>query len=266
MKLTRRVRGLTERLKLLVNEFGYSLATRHILTRLLGTTRFLRPSSLLDFRHSRVVITKDSQSFLEKLLPEIDSEQIQKALEEGQACLTEDSDLTELSFPKNWNSGMNLKLIVFSLTRLLRPSFVMETGTANGASANAWAAALRMNNHGSLTSVDVTSSKAPLLKPENRSFVDLEISDGTTKSLGMILNSKSYLVKDKPAIFLHDSDHSYFGQYGEYLVADESDFEILLSDDVDSSLAFLDFTASRSVGVVMIDGQKMIGGVRLRRG
>jgi len=46
-------------------------------------------------------------------------------------------------------------------------------------------------------------------------------------------------------------------------VASELGFSILLSDDVDSSMAFLDFTFRDRNAVVMIDGHKMIGGIRL---
>jgi hypothetical protein len=193
----------------------------------------------------------------------VGSEQIRATLSEGESLLSKISSKTSLAFPDNWNSGRNLRLIVFSLTRLLKPEIVVETGTANGASADAWATALRLNGKGLLTSFDIVTSPVQLVKTENLSFVSLIRTNGSPRQLLLKLKAIFGSNDKSPTIFLHDSDHSYFGQYCEYKVASELGFSILLSDDVDSSMAFLDFTFRHRNAVVMIDGYKMIGGIRL---
>lgn len=263
MNWTGRLTGFYERLKLLVAEFGYKVTLRHVITRLIGTPRFMRPSSLMDFRHAPVKITADAQSFLEILLPTVSADQIRATLSEGESVLSKTSSSGSLAFPENWNSGRNLRLIVFSLTRILKPKNVVETGTANGASADAWATALRLNGKGLLTSFDIVTSPVQLVKPENLSFVSLVQTNGSIQQLLAKLKTTIKSDDESPSIFLHDSDHSYFGQYGEYKVASNLKFDILLSDDVDSSMAFLDFIVSGLHAVVMIDGHKMIGGIRL---
>lgn len=264
MMWLRRVKNLIERLELLQSEFGFSFVFRHLVTRLLGTTRFMRPSSLLDFRHSRLVITSDAESFLEFLLPRVSREEILIALDEAKRNVSKSKIDIELTFPENWNSGINLKLIAYSLARLLKEVEVVETGTANGVSADAWATALRLNGKGVLTSIDVVTSTAPLLRAENRPFVELVTTNGSQKNLKRILESRIMRRPGGTSIFLHDSDHSYFGQYAEFKIAKEFGFDILLSDDVDSSMAFLDFVRDYDTAVVMVDGNKMIGGLRLR--
>lgn len=58
-------------------------------------------------------------------------------------------------------------------------------------------------------------------------------------------------------IFLHDSDHSYPNQMSDYETAKELGFNLLVSDDVDASLAFCDFSGKE--GSIMLDGSKIIG-------
>ena len=64
----------------------------------------------------------------------------------------------------------------------------------------------------------------------------------------------------EPSIFLHDADHSYLGQESDYRLAEEMGFDLILSDDVDASLAFCDFAGSK--GQVFYDAPKFIGAIK----
>jgi hypothetical protein len=261
----KRIQGIRERLDLLRKRHGLVAVLRHLLTRSFGEINFLRPSSLIDFRHASVRIVDSCEDFLLHLLPNVPQENIQTFLTEARELIPSKPRSATLSFPENWNSGSSLRIILFSLARILRPELVVETGTANGASADAWATALMLNEKGRLISIDIVETPAPLLAKTNRERVALLKTSGSMKELRKTLVEESRKVQGIK-IFMHDSDHSYFGQTNDFVVAQEANFNLLLSDDVDSSMAFLEFIPNGSSAVVMIDGTKMIGALRLNLG
>jgi hypothetical protein len=122
-----------------------------------------------------------------------------------------------------------------------------------------------LNEKGRLISIDIVETPAPLLAKTNRERVALLKTSGSMKELRKTLVEESRKVQGIK-IFMHDSDHSYFGQTNDFVVAQEANFNLLLSDDVDSSMAFLEFIPNGSSAVVMIDGTKMIGALRLNLG
>jgi hypothetical protein len=139
---------------------------------------------------------------------------------------------------------------------------VVETGTANGTSANSWASGLKLNKKGKVISVDIKKSTLEGVEKENLPYIECVVSDGTMKGLSEILKANN-IRNHRNSIFLHDSDHSYYGQYSDYMSAKDNDFSLLLSDDIDASLAFIDFVENLK-SIVLYDERKFIGGVRLR--
>lgn len=65
------------------------------------------------------------------------------------------------------------------------------------------------------------------------------------------------------ALFLHDGDHSYFGQMADYEIAELLNFQFLVSDDIDASLAFVDFV--KGDAIALLDTTKIIGACNLSR-
>jgi hypothetical protein len=132
---------------------------------------------------------------------------------------------------------------------------VVETGTANGASANSIAGALEANNFGKLFTFDVEISGAPLVSKELRKRIEFVQTDGTDSFLHKHMASR--MPRNGTSLFLHDADHSYLGQMQDYFVAKDLGFNFIFSDDIDTSLAFCDFAGS--AGKVFFDAPKFIG-------
>jgi hypothetical protein len=166
-----------------------------------------------------------------------------------------------LEFPKRWNSGTNLRLLVSTLVLLTKPDYVVETGTANGSSADAICRALTHNGKGMLYSFDRVASPASLVAGKFRERLNLIQIDGSPESLTDAISAIENRVGF--GIFLHDSDHSYLGQRSDYEIALKHKFDILVSDDIDASLAFVHF--AKNLGMALLDSPKVIGIMDLRK-
>ncbi len=230
---------------------GVSAACAHLSSRLFGEPRYLRPSSTTDFRGKNLTIHQDLSSFFIAILAEMNVQ-----IPSGYTLHQLKTDrISHYEFPVHWNSGEGLRTFLYNITLVLKPDFIVETGTANGASAAAICAALKDNGSGLLYSVDIGEDKAHLVSGKDRDFFRFFMVDGTPKALDEILASLPNSGQNR--IFLHDSDHTYFGQISDYSAASRHSFNLLVSDDVDASVAFTDFAGSR--GHVFLDGTKFIG-------
>lgn len=241
--------------------FGIKGALSHISGRLFGLPRYLKSASSIDFRHAKLAPTRTIEEFISKLVPSRSRLEITKAISKAKKIV--DSlpavKTSKLNAPERWNSGKDLQYILTTLVLLLKPDVVVETGTANGASAAATASGLKSNKKGKLISFDIADLNPVLLTKELRAWVKLIKTSGTPEDL---INELQKITSKEKSIFLHDADHSYLGQYSDYEAAKEIGFEILISDDVDASLAFCDFAGGN--GVVYYDAPKFIGGVRIK--
>ena len=166
-----------------------------------------------------------------------------------------------VAYPNGWNSGLQLRKLIFILIILTKPSVVVETGTANGASTLAICQALKVNELGQLWSFDILDSSAPLVPKELRKYVNFVKVNGSRESVIGEIQKISEI--DSNSLFLHDGDHSYFGQMADYEIAQLFNFQILVSDDIDASLAFVDFT--KGDAVALLDTSKIIGVCNLSR-
>jgi predicted O-methyltransferase YrrM len=230
----------------------------HIASRVFGRPHLLVRASSIDFRSAGLLCTRNEFDFIHALLPNLNSDLINEALNIARS-LPELQMHTEvdLEFPVRWNSGIGLQHVMAALVWLLNPRLVVETGTANGASALAITAAMHARQNGRLLSLDISDSKANLVPAHLRSYVDFIRVNGSAENL------REVIMKEKSnggvSIFLHDADHSYLGQKTDYQIARELNFDLIISDDVDCSLAFIDFVGS--LGVVLYDTPKFIGGL-----
>lgn len=238
---------------------GFSNLFFHLIGKLIRPSRFEKFCSSVDLRNSHAKIAHTPVEFISLLYPKINKREINKVIKEAEKKLSDNKSVASAGFPSKWNSGRNLQVIIFAITRLTSPDLVVETGTANGTSANSWASAMRLNKSGKVITVDIKKSSLPAVDKENLKYVKCEVSDGTARGLSKILHKYNF----KNSIFLHDSDHSYFGQYSDYQAALNGDFKLLLSDDIDASLAFIDFTENLRP-IVLFDERKFVGGVILK--
>jgi len=230
----------------------------HIAARVFGRPHFLVPASSIDFRNSGLMCTRNEFDFIHALLPNLSSDLIDESLNFARS-LPELKIPTEvdLKFPERWNSGSGLQHVMAALVWLLNPRLVVETGTANGASALAISAAMHARQNGRLLSLDIVDCEANLVPAHLKSYVSFRRVNGSAENLREVIR------KEKSntgfSIFLHDADHSYLGQKTDYQIARELNFDLIISDDVDTSLAFIDFAGT--LGVVLYDVPKFIGGL-----
>ena len=241
---------------------GFTNFFFHLLGKFFRPSRFEKFCSTVDIRNSNTKIASSPADFISFLYPELQISDIEKSILEAESVLIDNKNIFSIDFPSKWNSGRNLQIVIFAITRLISPELVVETGTANGTSANSWASGLKLNKKGKLISVDIKRSTLEGVEKENLPYIECVVSDGTIKGLSKILEANN-IRNLRNSIFLHDSDHSYYGQYSDYKSAKDNDFSLLLSDDIDASLAFIDFVVNLK-SIVLYDERKFIGGVRLR--
>jgi predicted O-methyltransferase YrrM len=230
----------------------------HCTSRVFGRPHLIVSASSIDFRNSGLMCTKNEFDFIHALLPNLNSDLINEALNFARA-LPELKISTEvdLEFPERWNAGSSLQHVMAALVWLLNPQLVVETGTANGASALAITAAMHARQNGKLLSLDISDCKANLVPAHLKSYVDFIRVNGSAENLREVIKKEKS--NGGVSIFLHDADHSYLGQKIDYEIARELNFDLIISDDVDSSLAFIDFVGT--LGVVLYDVPKFIGGL-----
>ena len=238
---------------------GMKATLAHISSRLLGDPRFLRPASTIDFRHFGLSSASTLDQFIKEIIPSKSIQEIQDALK---VSMTGINDLflnnsQSLNFPERWNSGRNLQYLLSAMIILLKPNVVVETGSANGASAAAISYALNHNQSGHLWSFDIEDSVGQLVPNHLRNLVSFIRVSGVEKDFENELRSLD--LTSGLSIFLHDSDHSYLGQQSDYSLAAQFGFSYILSDDIDTSLAFCDFAGSK--GKIFFDAPKFIGAV-----
>ncbi len=155
-------------------------------------------------------------------------------------------------------------ILLYAITRILKPDIVLETGVASGVSSAYILHALEDNKHGSLISIDLPCEEGqvypedyiksagagwPVPKGEQPGWI---IPDDLRHRWRLISGRSSE--KLQPAleevesmdIFIHDSEHSYENMRWEYLTAWPylKRGGILLSHDVDWNNAFFDFCKS----------------------
>ncbi len=229
----------------------------HVITRLLGDAHFLRPASSIDFRGCGMQAYEDLQGLIMSLLPAKSQDEVSSALLEAENFLQDQASASRgrIEYPDRWNSGEGLKKLLYAVVRLESIELVVETGTANGASALAISGGLHANGFGQLFSFDVNQSSARLVPEFLRDSVHFIQTDGSRQ----FLEAKLATLKpwEKKSLFLHDADHSYLGQMSDFEVARDSGFSYIFSDDVDASLAFCDFAGPK--GKIFYDSPKFIG-------
>jgi predicted O-methyltransferase YrrM len=161
-------------------------------------------------------------------------------------------------FPESYRMEREGRRLLYLLVRLTRPRQVVETGVANGMSTVVLLHALAKNGIGRLRSLDVTDAAGGLLSDDERAGWELGVVHPTDRS-GL---DRALAGVDAVDLFLHDSKHSYEWQRLEYSTAARlmPHGGLLVSDDVDASYAWIEFTEQRGLASnVLFDGRKFVG-------
>jgi predicted O-methyltransferase YrrM len=168
----------------------------------------------------------------------------------------------KLSHPEPFDVKSISSVLIYALVRLRKPETVVETGVANGMSSFFILHALRLNGRGKLYSIDVSPEVGVLLDDGERAVWGLRV-------LPQRFGAEDFrrAIQDLPPIsmFLHDSDHSYFWQKMECQQASlrmASD-GLVLSDDMDWSLGFIDYCREGSVKLAALIAPPTMFGVAL---
>jgi predicted O-methyltransferase YrrM len=163
-----------------------------------------------------------------------------------------------LAYPEWYAIERETSFLLYVVCRLLAPGRVLETGVANGHSSFFFLQAMIKNGGGRLHSVDISANAGQLLTEDEKENWSLYVLTAPQRrSFASIVDAVSPV-----DIFFHDSDHTYGWQKFEYRVAQKSlnPQGIFLSDDVDHSLAFLEFCQARArKPILLIDTRKVFG-------
>ena len=163
-----------------------------------------------------------------------------------------------LEYPEWYAIERETSFLYYAVCRHLAPGNVLETGIANGHSTFFLLQAMRKNGKGFLHSVDIADNVGQLLTKEERVDWSLHVlAAPQRRSFARVMDTVSPI-----DLFIHDSDHTYGWQMFEYRVARKalSQQGVLLSDDIDHSLAFVDFCAE--IGqkpILLLDTRKVSG-------
>jgi predicted O-methyltransferase YrrM len=203
---------------------------------------------------------------LSDLMPpyHIQVEQIQNEYGELKRELEHRYERNQLAYPLKYALEESSSLLVYGITRMVRPSVVLETGVANGHSTFLILNALIKNGGGQLHSVDISDNVGCLLSETERKVWSLNvIKEPKKQGFCEVLN------RIPPVdFFVHDSNHRYAWQKFEYesILPRMADKSILASDDVDSSFAFIAFaTRHRQRPSFLLDRRKVFGYLEVQR-
>lgn len=167
------------------------------------------------------------------------------------------SEIT-LNSPLNFKIESSTSYFLYCFIRLSKPLNVLETGVANGHSSFIILSALSKNGNGRLYSIDRTYNVGSLITDElKKNWQLIVLNNSTKKALNALLKSLPRL-----DVFIHDSNHYYYWQFLEYELAMKyiNKSKYIMSDDVNSSYAFLDFCKKYKLNpVLMYDLRKIFG-------
>lgn len=165
-----------------------------------------------------------------------------------------------------WEGPINTdsSRLLYHIVRKTKPKTIVETGVSKGVSTFFILNALHKNKTGELHSFDIIPSAGCILSNHERKKWNLIILDKRNARMEFY---KAIEGVGNIDIFLHDSDHSYKNQFFEYSVVFPkiTGKGYLLSDDVDSSYAFLDFTRINKLKQYYLITNKAFGLVEINR-
>jgi predicted O-methyltransferase YrrM len=157
-----------------------------------------------------------------------------------------------------WTVDTSQAKILYLLVRKFRPQTLLETGVHYGLSTRALLLGLAHNHAGRLVSTEVNSEVGSLVDDKLRDRWDLKVIRPKPAGIRQVFKEVGPL-----DLFLHDSKHTYFWQRLEYGLAWPAirPGGLLLSDDVDSSYAFIDACRGWQVRPTILVGSIRVFGM-----
>lgn len=255
------------RILTLVRKYGLS-STAGLVTR--STVRRVFRNSMtptLDEINSTVTASFGHVNGLISKLLALDDRKISELRQEHSQVLEiikGQQNRTHLSYPENFAVEENSGFLIYSIVRTRKPEIFLETGVANGITSLLILSGMRSNGNGKLISFDVSDDVGQVIPLELRKRWDLRILKKPFKTSFL----KELNLIQQVDMFCHDSDHSFKWQSFEY----NSVFDymrkggMMLSDDIDSSYAFVEFIKSKKTrSYSLIDTRKIFGVVPIER-
>jgi hypothetical protein len=152
--------------------------------------------------------------------------------------------------------------LLYIICRALKPMYVVETGVAAGISSTMILCALEDNNYGELFSIDLPNVKYRM--DNGKLHVDITpLNREPGWAIPEVLRTRWHLILGLTSekllslleqlmeiqLFLHDSEHTYTNMMFEYSSAWKylAKGGVLLSDDIEKSRAFRDFSSNMKV-------------------
>ena len=163
-------------------------------------------------------------------------------------------------FPEACKVTADEALVLYAISRVMKPERVVETGVAEGRSSRAILSALLMNSRGLLMSFDIRDDVGSLIEAKLLGRWNFQLLPQAHKRAVFSRELSRFSPID---LFFHDSMHTYEWQSREFRLAwnSLSPGGLLASDDVDSSFAFLDFCKSNAVAPDILVGERKVFGL-----
>lgn len=175
------------------------------------------------------------------------------------ARLRERMKVVKIAYPEICGITEECALLYYYYVRAAKPKVVVETGVADGVSSFAILSALEDNGCGRLVSFDISPQVGAMIPGMLRGRWDLQVLPQSHAIRELQLRLHSLPSAD---LFVHDSNHWYVHHKAE-LQMGYNHLRIggvIMSDDVDSSYAFLDFCGK--VGrkpIILVTVRKLLG-------
>jgi hypothetical protein len=149
-----------------------------------------------------------------------------------------------LDYPEPFAVEHDEALVLYCLVRDRKPAHMVETGVANGFSSYVILSAMERNGVGQLVSYDPGRKGRRLGVLVPAALGSATIDGGGSRWVLREGRLPDYpKPENKLGMFLHDSSHTYVNHSDEYGIGwrNMEPGGVLMSDDVDSTFAFLDF-------------------------
>ncbi len=163
-------------------------------------------------------------------------------------------------FPAAWNIESNLSSYLYAYVMAKKPKFVVETGVANGLSTRILMKALEQTG-GELHSFDIRNESCSVYQGTGKWTFHLVPTKNQKKFFSDLVANWEI------DLWFHDGDHSFMWQEFEYKLAFSklASGGLLLSDDVDTSEAWIEFCEKIDLEHTCVFDSRKIFGIATRK-
>lgn len=210
------------------------------------------------FYNEKIALLKNYETTIENEILKLSNNDHQ-LLEDIDTEFSEIHNSLSRYFSLHGTADTTLARLLYCLSRIKKPEYIVETGVWHGVSSTFLLSAIKKNGTGFLHSIDVPPVD-PSIKVEIGGAIPVELREHWRLHLGhsRIMLPKVLNEIPKLQFFVHDSEHSYRNMYNEYKIAwpkiDTGGF--LISDDIALNDAFMVFGKKIGRDPVVIKREK----------